>query len=163
MKHSSICKRLLALCIVLTLVLGLSGCNFHINSIQNSLSRGDDEVNEAMHTLLDAIAAGDEEAALALLHPKLNPKLEDFRVFLQALPDYMPLPETYELTSNSLKYNTNINTQGKVKTVSGVYKIEFDGQTFYAVYSYLSNSAGTGFEQLRFFNEADFALFQGIG
>ena len=67
MKQSCICKRLLALGLVLTLVLGMSGCNLNFNTVQTNLMQGDEAVNEAMHSMLDAIAAGDREALAARL------------------------------------------------------------------------------------------------
>ena len=163
MKQSYICKRLLALCLVLTLVLGMSGCNRNFNTVQTNLMQGDEAVNEAMHSMLDAIAAGDDQAAMALLHPEQNSKPVDIISFLQQLPTYMPIKEDYELSVEKITVNANLGTQGKVKSVSGVYKIEFDGQTFYAVYTYVSSAGGKGFTQLRFLNEADYSLLQGIG
>lgn len=154
MKYHRLFAGLLTLCLILAATLGLSGC---------SLKNNADECKAAMEAMLDAVIANDVDAAKALMHPVSNVTDEQFDAYFEKLASYMPVTEDYKISYLSMKNHVNASPSGTVKTVSGIYKILSDGQTFYAVFSYKSSSSGVGFEKLRFLNEEDFALLEGIG
>ena len=163
MKSFRIRTMLPVLCMLLALL--LSGCSFHINTSLKNPSGQPEECTEALRAMLDAILAEDEEKALSLQHPEADVTEEQFHSFFSQLPRYMPLTEDYELSVESCDIYTkaDFGSRQKTKTVSGVYRIDFDDQSFYAIFSYRSDAAGEGFEKLRFLNEADYAVFRGIG
>lgn len=138
-------KKILALSLALALVFALGACA--------AMDKLGEPLTAQVEKMLACQLAGDEAGAYALLYPGVIDE-ESYHGLFAQICDYFPLTEPYELSLQRINKNANITAKQTV--LEGQYLVEFDGQAFYLLVSYVSGPDGEGFQTFRIINKAEY-------
>ena len=161
-------KRLISLLLVVFCTFCLGGCavRFYADGKMPVKIISNNEnvqlLNSKVSELIDCDVARDSESAYSLLYPEVTDS-ETFSETAKLIYDYFPVTEGY--TMELLQWDRYVGTgkNADESFMSGQYKIEFDGNLFYAFVTWRRDSEGEGFTQFRVINEEDYKEMQKKG
>lgn len=135
-------KRMLSL-LVLALAAAclLSACHFTTN-FSDSTGNTEMETVVQVEKMLEALSAGDRNAALALMHEE---KAAVSETGLIQMSDYLAGRSVAEMVQQGVNVKTSSGTGGTARQEQGTFQITLeDGTVFTILAVHLSNSTGKG-------------------
>lgn len=135
-------KKILSItALLLVFTLALTACNLDVDIT----AQAEPQIRE----MLNALTAGDGEAAEAQLHPSRADGATDAAI--AAMIDLLGGREVESCTQVSLHVNTSAGTKGTARTESGTVHLLFtDGTDLRLQYAYVSDNNGQGFATFEF-------------
>ena len=135
-------KRFFAVMAMLLTLCLLTGCSFTTNYSDNT-GKTAAESTERVSQMLQALADGDTDAALALMHPEAVDKAGKF---MDQMRDFLAGRAVAEMEQVGVRVNTSTGTAGKSHQEITNFQVRLeDGTEIYVAATYYSNNAGEGF------------------
>lgn len=136
-------KRILTVtAIVLLAACLLTACNFNTN-FSDTMGTTAAESTGKVENMLQALADGNTDAALALMHPDAVDKAENP---IAQMSDFLAGRAVAEMNQTNLRVNTSSGTAGKTRQeVTNFQVILEDGTELYVAATYYSDKTGEGF------------------
>ena len=101
------------------------------------------ESTEKVEQMLQALADGDTQTALTLMHPESVDRAEDR---IDQMSDFLAGRTVTEMNRMGLRVNTSTGTAGKVRQEATNFQVILeDGTEIHIAATYCSNKAGEGF------------------
>lgn len=135
-------RRMFAVVAMLLAVCLLTGCSFTTNYSDN-MGKTAAESREKVENMMQALAEGDTDAALALMHPDA---LDKAGSFMDQMCDFLAGRAVAEMEQAGVRVNTSTGTAGKSRQETTNFQVRLeDGTEIYVAATYYSNNAGEGF------------------
>ena len=124
----------LTICLILVTVL-LCGCMFDLSP----------EAAPVAKEMMKALAAGNEETAMSLMHPNAQEQIRDMNQRIQTLIGFVDGRSVTEWKQTSVNVKNQVGTNSG-KYEEGSFRATLDDGTVLRIeYEYLNNKAGEGF------------------
>lgn len=135
-------KRMFAVVAMLLALCLLTGCSFTTNYSDN-MGKTETESREKVEDMLQALADGDTDAALALMHPEAVDKAGSF---MDQMRDFLAGRNVAQMEQVGVRVNTSTGTAGKSRQEVTNFQVRLeDGTEIYVAATYFFNNAGEGF------------------
>lgn len=132
-------KMICALAVLMCVVCLLTACNFTSSTSGLSTAQSAEKVEEMM----SALAGGDAQGALELMHPDAS---EGKEASLDQMADFLSGRKMTSLMQVGITVNTSTGTGGTTRQEKVSYKAELeDGSTVYLSVTYRTDNARAGF------------------
>ncbi|MBE6960584.1 MAG: nuclear transport factor 2 family protein [Ruminococcaceae bacterium] len=137
-----VCIALAVMCLL------MAGCNFNTNFSNNGINVAQMEATPQVGQMLNALAAKDVEAALALMHPSVvnnAQKKENVKAMLQQMMNFVDGRDFQALSQRSLNVKSSIGSQGNVKQEVAMFQVNIGEEVCYLSVTSVTQDGKTGF------------------
>ena len=136
--------RKLSLLLVVAMLVSLSACSF-LRTQSSGIGKSD--YKEEGQMLLDALSAGDLDAAVALMHPDVK---KDANMGLHQIAAYLSGRKVVSMEQMRINKQSNTDLQGTASLEQAGFDLKLDDGSVCSVsLAYLKDSAGEGFSSVQ--------------
>lgn len=133
-------KRICVLAVVMNILCLLTACNFTTTSMIDNRTTA---ISPKVEEMMEALAGGNVDSALALMHPTVAEGAEDA---VAEMCEYLAGRKAAQLNQKSVNVNTSTGTSGKSRQETATFQVELeDGTEIYISAAYRTDAAGEGF------------------
>ena len=138
-----VCIALAVMCLL------MAGCNFNTNFSDGGINLAQMEAKPQLEQMLNALAAKDMDAALALMHPSVvdnAQKKENVKAMLQQMMNFVDGRTFQALSQQSLNVKNSVGTAGSVKQETATFRVTFGtAEVCYLTVTSVTQAGKTGF------------------
>ena len=137
-----VCIALAVMCLL------MAGCNFNTNFSDNGINVAQMEATPQVGQMLNALAAKDMEAALALMHPSVvnnAQKKENVKAMLQQMMNFVDGRDFQALSQRSINVKSSVGSKGNMKQEVAMFQVNIGEEVCYLSVTSVTQDGKTGF------------------